>query len=91
MSVRFPTALGVQALILDADSDFNFLMSTRGTELNPLGAEWKNQVQFGRTSCVFSEWYQPSNTTGHSSSRRSGSFSRISSKTLTFLGMPVRG
>jgi NTE family protein len=44
---------------LDADSDFNFLTSITATELNRLGAEWKNQVQFGRTTRVFSEWYQP--------------------------------
>lgn len=44
---------------LDADSDFNFLTGITATELNRLGAEWKNQVQFGRTTRVFSEWYQP--------------------------------
>jgi NTE family protein len=46
---------------LDADSDFNFLTTITATELNQLGAEWKNQVQFGRTTRVFSEWYQPLN------------------------------
>jgi NTE family protein len=44
---------------LDAGSDFNFLTGITATELNRLGAEWKNQVQFGRTTRVFSEWYQP--------------------------------
>lgn len=44
---------------LDADSDFNFLTSVTAMELNTLGAEWKNQVQFGRTTRIFSEWYQP--------------------------------
>jgi NTE family protein len=44
---------------LDADSDFNFLTSVTATELNRLGAEWKNQVQFGRTTRISSEWYQP--------------------------------
>jgi NTE family protein len=44
---------------LDGDSDFNFLTSVTATELNAQGAEWTNQVQFGRTSRVFSEWYQP--------------------------------
>ena len=44
---------------LDADSDFNFLTSVTATELNRLGAEWKSQVQFGRTTRVFTEWYQP--------------------------------
>lgn len=44
---------------LDGDSDFNFLTSVRAAELNQLGAEWKNQIQFGRTVRLFSEWYQP--------------------------------
>jgi NTE family protein len=44
---------------LDGDSDFNFLTSITATELNRLGAEWKNQVQFGRTTRVFTELYQP--------------------------------
>jgi NTE family protein len=44
---------------LDGDSDFNFLTSVTATELNPLGAEWKSQVQFGRTTLLSTEWYQP--------------------------------
>lgn len=44
---------------LDGDSDFNFLTSIIASELNRLGAEWKNQIQFGRTTRLFSEWYQP--------------------------------
>jgi NTE family protein len=44
---------------LDGDSDFNFLTSVTATELNRLGAEWKNKVQFGRTTLINTEWYQP--------------------------------
>lgn len=44
---------------LDGGSDFNFLTSVTATEMNARGAEWKNQVQFGRTTRVFTEWYQP--------------------------------
>lgn len=44
---------------IDGDSDFNFRTNVTATELNALGAEWKNQVQLGRTTRVFSEWYQP--------------------------------
>jgi NTE family protein len=56
ISVRFGLKLFSD---FDADSDFNFLTSITATELNRLGAEWKNQVQFGRTTFVYSEWYQP--------------------------------
>lgn len=47
---------------IDGDSDFNFRTNITATELNKLGAEWKNQVQLGRTTRVFSEWYQPLDT-----------------------------
>jgi NTE family protein len=56
ISVRFGLKLFTD---LDTESDFNFLTSVTAMELNRLGAEWKNQVQFGRTTRVFSEWYQP--------------------------------
>lgn len=41
------------------DAFFNFLASYRKTWLNRLGAEWRNDFQVGRTSRVFSEFYQP--------------------------------
>lgn len=44
---------------LDGDSDFNFLTSVTATEMNQPGAEWKSQLQFGRTTRAFTEWYQP--------------------------------
>ena len=56
ISVRFGLKLFTD---LDTNSDFNFLTSITAMELNRLGAEWKNQVQFGRTTRVYSEWYQP--------------------------------
>lgn len=44
---------------IDGDSSFNFKTSVTATELNSRGAEWTNRVQFGRTTDLFSEWYQP--------------------------------
>lgn len=41
------------------DAFFNLLASYRRTWLNTLGAEWRNDVQFGRTSSLTTEFYQP--------------------------------
>jgi NTE family protein len=41
------------------DAYFNLLASYRQTWLNSLGAEWRNDVQFGRTSSFKTEFYQP--------------------------------
>lgn len=41
------------------DAYFNLLASYRQTWLNSLGAEWRNDVQFGRTSRFATEFYQP--------------------------------
>ena len=41
------------------DAYFNFLASYRKTWLNSLGAEWRTDVQLGRSSSFFSEFYQP--------------------------------
>lgn len=41
------------------DAYFNLLASYRQTWLNSLGAEWRNDVQFGRTSRLATEFYQP--------------------------------
>jgi NTE family protein len=40
---------------------FNLLGSYRKTWLNSLGAEWRTDVQVGRTSSLMSEFYQPLN------------------------------
>lgn len=41
------------------DAYFNLLASYRQTWLNSLGAEWRNDIQFGRTSRLATELYQP--------------------------------
>jgi NTE family protein len=41
------------------DAFFNLLASYRQTWLNSLGAEWRNDIQFGRTSRLATEFYQP--------------------------------
>ena len=41
------------------DSYFNLLASYRKTWLNSLGAEWRNDLQIGRTSSFMTEFYQP--------------------------------
>ena len=41
------------------DAYYNFLISYRRTWLNSLGAEWRTNLQFGRTSSLVSEFYQP--------------------------------
>jgi NTE family protein len=43
------------------DAYFNLLTSYRRTWLNELGAEWRNDLQLGRTSSFISEFYQPLN------------------------------
>ena len=41
------------------DAYFNLLASYRQTWLNSLGAEWRNDIQFGRTTRLATEFYQP--------------------------------
>jgi len=41
------------------DAFFNLLGSYRQTWLNSLGAEWRTDVQLGRTSGLYTEFYQP--------------------------------
>lgn len=41
------------------DAFFNVLASYRKTWLNSLGAEWRTDLQIGRTSRIFTEFYQP--------------------------------
>jgi NTE family protein len=40
-------------------SYFNAMASHRWTWLNRLGAEWRNDLQIGRTERLRTEWYQP--------------------------------
>jgi len=46
------------------DSYFNLRGSYRKTWLNELGAEWRTDLQVGRTSGLYSELYQPFSATG---------------------------
>lgn len=46
------------------DAFFNVLASYRKTLLNPLGAEWRTDLQVGRTSSLRTEFYQPLNEVG---------------------------
>jgi NTE family protein len=41
------------------DAFFNVLASYRKTWINTLGAEWRTDLQIGRTSRIFTELYQP--------------------------------
>jgi NTE family protein len=41
------------------DAFYNLLASYRRTWLNALGAEWRTDLQIGRTSALTSEFYQP--------------------------------
>ncbi|MEO8440043.1 MAG: patatin-like phospholipase family protein [Spartobacteria bacterium] len=40
-------------------ADANFLLDWRMTQLNSLGAEWETLLRIGDLTNVFSEWYQP--------------------------------
>jgi len=46
-------------------SYFNLLGSYRATWLNSLGAEWRTDVQVGRTSRFFTQFYQPLHPEGY--------------------------
>ena len=46
------------------DAYFNILASYRRTWLNRLGAEWRTDLQFGHTSSLHSEFYQPLDAEG---------------------------
>jgi NTE family protein len=43
------------------DAYYNILASYRKTWINSLGAEWRTDAQIGRTSSLYSEFYQPFN------------------------------
>jgi NTE family protein len=46
------------------DAFYNLLATYRKTWINSLGAEWRTDVQFGRTSFLHTEFYQPFNPEG---------------------------
>jgi len=46
------------------DAYYNLLLSYRRTWLNSLGAEWRTDLQFGRTASLATEFYQPLNAEG---------------------------
>lgn len=56
-------------LALEADfrgeGDFTVLGNYTHTQLDVLGAEWKNIVKIGRTNSLFSEFYQPLDFAGY--------------------------
>ena len=41
------------------DAFFNLLLSHRRTWVNQLGGEWRNDLQFGRSNRIATEFYQP--------------------------------
>jgi NTE family protein len=49
---------------MSGDAFFNLLVNYRKTWLNSLGAEWRIDLQVGRTSGIATEFYQPLNVTG---------------------------
>lgn len=46
------------------DAFFNLIGTYQKNWINSLGAEWRNEVQFGRTSALRSEFYQPLSAEG---------------------------
>ncbi|MBP8184907.1 MAG: patatin-like phospholipase family protein [Pseudomonas sp.] len=48
----------------NGDAFFNLRGSYRQTLLNELGAEWRTDAQIGRTTGLYSEFYQPLSATG---------------------------
>jgi NTE family protein len=52
------TGLGLSS-DFQGDAFFNLLASYRMTWLNSLGAEWRSDVQIGRTNHISTEFYQP--------------------------------
>ena len=59
--VRFGLGLSTD---FKGDAFFNLLASYRRTWLNSLGAEWRTDLQVGRTNLLVTEWYQPLNAEG---------------------------
>jgi len=49
---------------LEGDSDYGVLARYTRTRMNPLGAEWRNDVRIGRTRLLASELFQPLDFSG---------------------------
>jgi NTE family protein len=49
---------------LEGDSDYSVLARYTRTRMNPLGAEWRNDVRIGRTRLLASEFFQPLDYSG---------------------------
>lgn len=49
----------------EEDNYFNFLIDFRIATINRLGGEWDNQLQIGRTTRAFTEFYQPLDYSNH--------------------------
>ena len=49
---------------LEGDSDYSVLARYTRTRMNPLGAEWRNDVRIGRTRLLASELFQPLDFSG---------------------------
>ena len=49
---------------LSGNSYFNILAGVTKSRINALGAEWRSDLQVGRTNFLFSEFYQPLNYSG---------------------------
>lgn len=49
----------------EGDSIYELLGSYKRTEINGLGAEWRNEFEFGYSSFLYSELYQPLDYAGH--------------------------
>ena len=48
----------------EGDSIYELLGSYNRSEINQMGAEWRNEFEFGYSSYLYSELYQPLNYTG---------------------------
>ena len=59
--LRFGLGLGSD---LQGDAFFNLAASYRRTWMNSRGAEWRTDLQAGRTSRFVTEWYQPTQAGG---------------------------
>ena len=57
--LRFGLGLGTN---FEGDTFFNAAASYRRTWINSLGAEWRSDLQAGRTSLIATEFYQPLTT-----------------------------
>ena len=60
----------------EGQGDFTALANHRRSQINRLGAEWKNLVRIGDTDSIFSEFFQPLDYAGFSFVAPAGSCSR---------------